>query len=153
LTLADDVYFIPEGVSGVRQLRNFQQQKKQFGLVADEYGDIQGLVTLQDILEEVVGEFTGEIEDYDRWIKVQKDGSYLIEGQIELRDLRRLTGWQLPMDGPRTLSGLVIEHLEMIPKAQVAARIAGYPMEVVKVHHNMLRLIRVWPALYRENTG
>ena len=148
--LIDKVYFVPETAQLNRQLLNFQSEQKSVALVVDEYGDVEGLVTLQDVLEEIVGEFGKSIEDQSNLVKTLKDGSVLVDGRINVRDLMRLTGWKLPVAGPKTISGLVIEYLEMIPTVGVAARIAGYPMEVKKVRGNMVRQVQVWPKLYRE---
>lgn len=142
---AEEVYFVPEITSLNQQLLNFQQENRSIGLVVDEYGDIQGLVTLQDIIEEIVGEFALEIKDMARLVVKQKDNSYLVDGRIAIRDLNRLTQWELPTDGPKTLSGLVIEYLEVIPPGNVGLRIAGYPMEVIKVSGNTIRTIQIWP--------
>lgn len=150
IKLAEKTYFVPEGALLSKQLLNFQQEQKTVGLVVDEYGDIQGLISLQDILEEIVGEFSLDVEDALRLMKHQKDGSYLVSGNISVRELNRMTGWELPTDGPRTLSGLIIEYLETIPAAGVAARVEGYPMEVVQVSGNRIRQVRVWPELKEE---
>src|SRR3990167_1898164 len=143
--LASEVTFIPEMTLLSRQLLNFQKENKTIGLVVDEYGDIQGLVTLQDILEEIVGEFAMDMEDVARLIQPQKDGSYVVDARISLRDLNRVTGWELPIEGPKTLSGLVVEYLEMIPIAGIGLRVVGYPMEVLKVSGNTVRMVQVWP--------
>jgi Mg2+/Co2+ transporter CorB len=142
---AEEVYFVPEVTTLNRQLLNFQRENKMIGLVVDEYGDIQGLVTLQDILEEIVGEFALDVEDMARLVLKQKDGSFLVDGRIAVRDLNRVTKWELPTDGPKTLSGLVIEHLEVIPPGNVGLRLAGYPMEVIKVSGNTIRTVQIWP--------
>lgn len=144
LHLADEIYFIPEEALVNRQLVNFQQRKESVGLVVDEYGTVVGLLTLQDVLEEIVGEFA-EDSEANRLVKKESSGSYLIDGSIELRDLNRLAGWSLPTDGPRTLSGLLIDYLEIIPKGKVCTRIEGYSMEVVRIEHNRIKLIRIWP--------
>lgn len=143
--LAKEVYFIPEVTLINRQLLNFQKENRRIGLVIDEYGDIQGLVSIQDIIEEIVGEFAIDIDDVACLVQRQEDGSYLVDGRISLRDLNRLTDWELPIEGPKTLSGLVIEHLEMIPTSGMALRLVGYPMEVIKVSGNTIRLVKVWP--------
>lgn len=148
LRLAEPVYFIPEGALLHQQILNFQREQKSVGMVVDEYGDIFGMLTLRDVLEEIVGEFDLSTADVDRLISLQKDGSVLVDGSISVRDLNRLAHWKLPVDGPRTLSGLIIEHLEMIPRTGVSARIAGYPMEVMAVSRNTIRQVRVWPNLY-----
>ena len=147
IALSEKVYFIPEGALASKQLLNFQQEQESVGLVVDEYGDIQGLVSLQDIVEEIVGEFSLDVEDISRMINQQDDGSYLVSGNIAIRELNRMVGWDLPTGGPKTLSGLIIEHLEMIPSEGIAARVEGYPMEVVRVSNNRIRQVRVWPEL------
>lgn len=145
-----EVYFIPEGTLLNQQLLTFQQKKIHIGLVVDEYGDIQGLVNINDILEEIVGEFATDIEEVNRSVRLQKDGSYLVEGSISVRDLKRLTDWDLPTDGPKTLSGLIVEELEMIPVPGLGLRVGGYPMEVVEIaENNTIRFVRVWPQLHR----
>lgn len=150
LRLADEVYFIPEEALVNRQLVNFQERKISVGLVVDEYSAVVGLLTLQDVLEEIVGEFSVDT-DINRLVKQEPNGVFLIDGSIELRDLNRLTGWYLPTDGPRTLSGLLIDYLEIIPKENVCAKIQGYFMEVVRVDHNRVKLIRMWPGPTTED--
>ncbi len=148
--ILSEVVFIPEGTLLNRQLLNFQHKKVHIGLVVDEYGDIQGLVNLNDILEEIVGEFATDIEQLNGLVKPQEDGSFWVDGSINLRDLKRLTDWDLPIQGPKTLSGLIIEQLERIPVAGVALRIAGYPMEVLEVaENNTIRWVRVWPNVHK----
>lgn len=147
---ADKVYFVPEGALLNRQLLHFQDQQESIGLVVDEYGDIQGLVSLQDILEEIVGEFARGVEETSRYIKRLSDGSVVVDGRVNVRDLNRIMRWKLPTEGPKTLSGLVIEVLEMIPAQGISARIAGYPMEVIKVKRNMVKFVKVMPHLYRK---
>lgn len=149
LEYADDVYFVPEVALLNRQLVNFQNEQQHFGLVVDEYGDIQGLVTLRDILEEIVGEFSEDEDSLTKMVRPQRDGSVVVEGAINVRELNRLTDWQLPTDGPKTLSGLITHYLEMIPPASVACRINGYPMEVIKANEHTIQLVQVWPALRR----
>lgn len=149
ITLAEEIYFIPKEATANQQLLNFRDLKKTIGLVVDEYGDIQGLVSLQNILEEIVGEFTQELEPA-HIVLPQKDGSFLIDAGIDIRDLNEKEGWQLPTDGPRTLSGLIIEYLEMIPTPGVCTRLAGYPLEIIKVGHNTIKLIKLWPQLYQS---
>src|SRR5690606_2779310 len=139
--LAEEVYFVPEVTPLNRQLLNFQRENKRIGLVVDEYGEIVGLITLQDILEEIVGEFALNLADNAQLVTKQKDGSYLVDGRIAVRDLNRMTEWELPTSGPKTLSGLVIDYLEMIPPGSVALRLAGHPMEVLKVSGNTVRLV------------
>ncbi len=146
-----ELYFIPEGTPLNTQLIKFQHNKERIGLVVDEYGDIQGLVTLADILEEIVGDFTTTHEPHSsQEIYKQQDDSYIIEGSLGIRDLNKEMGWTLPTDGPRTLNGLIIEHLEEIPTSKISARICGYPMEILEVENNMVKLVKVMPHLYNE---
>ncbi len=143
--LAGEVYYVPEVTLLHHQIMNFQRESKTIGLVVDEYGDIQGLVTLQDILEEIVGELSVDVDVTARLVQKQVDGSYLVDGRISIRDLNRLTAWNLSIEGPKTLSGLIVEYLETIPVSGVALRLSGYPMEIVKMSGNTVRLVKVWP--------
>ncbi|KKO48766.1 hypothetical protein VT06_09615 [Arsukibacterium sp. MJ3] len=144
LRATNEIYFIPEGTPLNVQLLKFQHAKDRSGLVVDEYGDIQGLVTLADILEEVVGEFTTDIaEDSNDDIIVQPDGSFLIDGSINLRDLNREMKMALPTDGPKTLNGLILEYLEEIPQGRLSVKLAGYPLEIVDVQDNMIKTVRL----------
>ncbi len=145
LNSAEEVYFIPQGTLLNTQLLNFRQEKRRIGLIVDEYGDIQGLVTLEDILEEIVGEFTTNLPGSYKNIQSQRDGCYLVDGNISIRDLNRRLELGLSLEGPKTLSGLIVEYLEMIPNAQVGLRIGGYRMEVVEVEENTIKLVRIWP--------
>ncbi len=141
-----EIYFVPEGTSLNTQLYKFQQSKERIGLVVDEYGDIQGLVTLEDILEEVVGDFTTTMtRATSDEVHPQQDGTYLVDGGANIRDLNKEMNWNFPTDGPKTLSGLIVEHLEVIPDANVGLRVSGYPIEVVEVKENMIKLVRVMP--------
>ncbi len=139
-------YYVPEGTSLPAQLRNFQKRKQRLGLVVDEYGDIQGLVTLEDILEEIVGDFTTDGSPTPSF-QAQADGSYLLEGSLPVRELNRRLQWHLPVDGARTLSGLIIEHLDIIPEFPVSLRIGTYIIEVVQVRDNTVRSARVYPLM------
>ncbi|ABN60725.1 MULTISPECIES: HlyC/CorC family transporter [Shewanella] len=149
LRAVKELYFVPEGTPLNVQLANFQQNKERIGLVVDEYGDIQGLVTLEDILEEIVGDFTTSMlttpsED----IKVQQDGSYLVDASITIRDLNKEMKWNFPTDGPKTLNGLILEYLEEIPSANTSLRLAGYPLEIIDVAENMIKTVRIIPLHY-----
>ena len=144
------VYFIPEGTSLNQQLLNFKRERRRIGLVVDEYGEILGLVTLEDLLEEIVGEFTTDPSGYSRHITPQEDGGWLVDGSTHIREINRVLGWDLPTDGPRTLNGLILEHLEMIPRPGTSVLIAGHPMEVVKVKDNAIRRVRVYPRLEQK---
>ncbi|MEM5550034.1 DUF21 domain-containing protein [Pseudoalteromonas sp. NEC-BIFX-2020_002] len=146
-----EIYFIPEGTSLNTQLFKFQQSKERIGLVVDEYGDIQGLVTLEDILEEVVGDFTTtQTRTPSEEVVSQEDGSFLVDGGANVRDLNKEMDWEFPLDGPKTLSGLIVEYLEDIPNANLSLRIAGYPIEVIEVKENMIKLVRVQAALRKS---
>ncbi|KLV04932.1 hypothetical protein ABT56_13265 [Photobacterium aquae] len=147
LRAADEVYFIPEGTPLNIQLIKFQRNKQRIGLIVDEYGDIQGLITLEDILEEIVGEFTTSISPtLAEEITPQNDGSLLIEGSANIRDLNKSLNWGLPTDGPRTLNGLILEHLEDIPDSQLSVKVAGYQMEIVEVSDNMVKRVKIMPG-------
>ncbi len=145
ISVMEEPYFVPEGTSLHTQLLNFQQNKRRIALVVDEYGDVLGLVTLEDILEEIVGEFTTEVKTEEQDIQPQEDGSFLVDGGISVRDLNRRQHWELPTDGPTTLNGLIMEHLEAIPEQGVSVMIAGYPIHVIQVKDNTVKLARISP--------
>ncbi len=150
LRAVHEMYFIPEGTPLNVQLLKFQRNRERVGLVVDEYGDIQGLVTLEDILEEIVGDFTTSMAPATSdEVKPQADGSYLVEGSANIRDLNREMHWQLPTDGPKTISGLIVEYLEEIPHTQLGLRLAGYPIDVEETGENMVKLARIYPAQFR----
>lgn len=138
-------YFVPEGTQLQIQLLNFQREKHRIAMIVDEYGDILGLVTLEDILEEIVGEFTTNPADTSSDIHRQEDGSYLIDGAVSIRELNRVLAWSLPTDGPKTLNGLIIEYLEHIPDPGTSLRLADYPMEIVQTTHNAVKTVRIDP--------
>lgn len=141
-----ELYFIPEGTPLNVQLLKFQDAKERLGLVVDEYGDIQGLVTLEDILEEIVGDFTTTMTPAaSDEVHLQPDGSYLVEGTASIRDINKEMSWDLPTDGAKTLNGLIVEYLEDIPDANISVRIAGYPIEIIDVGDNMIKSVRVMP--------
>lgn len=144
LQLVQEVYFIPEGALLHQQVLNFQQERQHVGLVVDEYGDIQGMLTLRDLLEEIAGDFAMSAVEVERFILPQKDGSVLVDASISIRVLNRLAQWHLPVNGPRTLSGLIIEYLESIPKTDVCVCIGRYRIEVLSVSRNMIQQVRVW---------
>lgn len=147
LRAADEVYFIPESTPLNVQLLKFQRKKERIGLIVDEYGDINGLVTLEDILEEIVGEFTTSIApSLSEEITPQGDGSFLIEGSANIRDINKGLKWKLPTDGPRTLNGLILEHLEDIPESFVSLKVAGHKMEIVDLEENRIKLVKVYPV-------
>ncbi|KDM92597.1 CNNM domain-containing protein [Photobacterium galatheae] len=151
LRAADKVYFIPEGTPLNIQLLKFQRRKERIGLIVDEYGDIQGLITLEDILEEIVGEFTTSISPtLAEEITPQSDGSLLIEGTANIRELNKSLNWDLPTDGPRTLNGLLLEHLEDIPDSILSVSVSGYQMEIVEISDNMIKQVKILPTQLRK---
>ncbi len=143
--MAEEPYFIPEGTPLNRQLLNFQQEKKGFGLVVDEYGDLLGLITLADVLEEIVGEFTTDPSDSIPDVQPQKDGSFLVAGNAEVRELVKVFKWDLPEDGPRTLNGVIIEYMETIPQPGTSLLLRGYPIEILQSHDHAIKMVRIWP--------
>ncbi len=138
-------YFIPEGTPLLQQLTLFQENQRRMALVVDEYGEIQGLVTLQDILEEIVGEFTSQSPMNTGLYRRQDDGSVIVEGSCPLRVLNRKLGFNFPLDGPKTINGLLLEHLEDIPETGVAMKIADYPIEILQVQDTMVKAVRLMP--------
>jgi len=140
-------YFIPSGTSLYIQLTQFQATRQSLGLVVDEYGELLGLVTVEDILEEIVGEFTAVLPGGQSASNVQPDGSYLVDGAASLRELNRKLKLHFPLDGPRTLNGLLLEQLEAMPEAGVSVLIAGYPVEVVQVQERMVKTAKIGPRL------
>ncbi len=142
-------YFIPENTPLNTQLVNFQREQRRIGLVVDEYGDILGLATLEDILEEIVGEFTTDPSAGTRQVRPQGDGSYLVDGSASVRIINRVTGWQLPTDGPRTLNGLLLEYLEAIPAPGTSVMITEHPIEITTTRDNVVLTARICPARAR----
>lgn len=141
-----DGYFVPEGTPLNTQLIQFQRQRRRTGLVVDEYGDIVGLVTLEDIFREIVGEFTADTIDEDKDIHPQQDGSYLINGTANIREINRNNHWHLPTEGPKTINGLILEVLESIPDPGVSLRIEDYVIEVVQTAGNTIKTVRIRTA-------
>ena len=137
-------YFVPEGASLTVQLANFQRNRRRFGFVVDEYGDVMGLVTLEDLLEEIVGEFTSDpATATHRDILREPPGSYIINASATNRALNRALGWALPTDGPKTLNGLLLEQLETIPVAGTVLRVGQHEFEVLQIADNAIRTVRV----------
>jgi len=137
-------YFIPADTPVFAQLQYFQENRQRFALVVDEYGELQGLVTLDDIVEEFVGEFTTTAPAKIAAWAWGADGSALVEGASPLRELNRKLGLALPLDGPKTLNGLIIEHFQDIPEAGVSVKIAGVPMEIVQTQDRVVRTVRIY---------
>lgn len=135
-------YFVPESTPLHTQLLNFQQQRKRLGVVVDEYGEVMGLVALEDILEEIVGEFTSNLAETVDSIFPQRDGTYIIDGTESIRDINKALDWSLPTDGPKTLSGLLLETLEAFPDANAGLTIGDYRLEILTLEGNVVRAVR-----------
>ncbi len=142
-SLIKEPLFIPENTPLNRQLLNFQRERRRIGLVVDEYGDIQGLATLEDILEEVVGEFTTDPSASIRDYTPEEDGSFLVNGNASVRELNRSLNMELPIDGPKTLNGMVLEYLEDIPRPGTSLLLSGYPIDIVQTRGNLVKTLRV----------
>ena len=142
-SLLIEPYFVPEGTPLSTQLIQFQRRRERIALVVDEYGDIQGIVTLEDILEEIVGEFTTDPADEGDDVVVEGSDSFLVDATANIRELNRSQDWELPTEGPKTLNGLIIELLETIPKPGTCLSINGYPIEIVEADDNRVRMVRV----------
>ncbi len=140
-------YFIPAGTPLLTQLQNFQENQRKFGMVVDEYGELQGLATMSDILEEIVGEFTTRSPLQATYFHAQDDGSWLIDGSSSLRNLNRKLGTKFPIDGPKTLNGLILEHFEDIPEAGTSFRIAEHTLEIVQTQDRVVKVVRLCPPL------
>ena len=145
MQLSREPYFIPESTPLNTQLINFQKAKRRFGIVVDEYGDVLGLATLEDILEEIVGDFTTDYSETSPDIIPQDDGTYIIDGTAAVRIINRDLGWKLPTDGPKTLNGLITETLETIPDTNVCLVIRGYRTEVLQIKDNVVKAAIVHP--------
>ncbi len=143
--LVDEPYFVPEGTPLSTQLVQFQKRRMRIALVVDEYGDIQGVVTLEDILEEIVGEFTTDPSDDIADVVSEGEDIYLVDGTTNIRELNRAQKWDLPTDGPKTINGLILELLETIPEPSTCLEIEGYPVEIVSTDDNRIRSVRIGP--------
>ena len=150
--LLEEPYFVPEGTPLSMQLVQFQKSQQRFALVVDEYGDIQGIVTLEDILEEIVGKFTTVPADNDDEIVKESDRTWLVYGAANVREINRVLGWKLPTNGPKTLNGLVVEYLEMIPESGTCLKIGTYPIEIIETKENRVQLARMYlPKAHDES--
>ncbi|MEO1245498.1 MAG: HlyC/CorC family transporter [Pseudomonadota bacterium] len=136
-------YFVPEGTPLSTQLVQFQRRRERIALVVDEYGDIQGIVTLEDILEEIVGEFTTDPSDEIDDVREEAPDRFLVDASAYIRELNRAQGWALPTDGPKTLNGLIVERLETIPGAGECLKIEGYPIEIVATDDKRIQTVRI----------
>ena len=145
LARAREPYYIPEGTTLTQQLLAFQQNHRRHAFVVDEYGDVMGLVTIEDILEEIVGEFTTLPQALKRGVHAEADGSFVVAGATTVRTLNRTLGWSLPTGGPRTIGGLVLEHLETIPEPGTSFRLGEITLEVMQIADNTIRTVRLRP--------
>ncbi|WP_348750717.1 transporter associated domain-containing protein [Pseudomonas rhodesiae] len=144
LAACHDPYFVPESTPLQLQLLNFHKQQRRLGMVVDEYGEVLGIVTLEDILEEIVGEFESEQSADNPHIQAQPDGRYIIDGAASIRELNKSLGWHLPSDGPKTLNGLVTEALETIPDCAVCLKIGRYRLEILETEDNRVSKVLIW---------
>ena len=143
LQLTREPYYVPEATPLHTQLLNFQKERQRIALVVDEYGDVQGIVTLEDILEEIVGEFTSDFASNMPEISPQEDGSFVIDGMAVLREINRALRWDLPTNGPKTLNGLVMEHLETIPESNLCLQIDAYQIETLQIKDNIVKNMKI----------
>ena len=134
-------FFIPESTPLHKQIQTFKVEKLRVGLIIDEYGNVQGLVTLDDLLQELVGEIISDEPD----VRKQADGSFLVDSSITIRELNRINNWELPIEGPKTLNGLIIEFMEMIPKPGTSVKLHGYTLEIIKRDKNTIKLVKFHP--------
>jgi len=145
--LLHDPYFIPSDTALLSQLQHFQERHFRLGLVVDEYGELLGLVTLENILEEIVGDFTTQSPSQTGKFLRQPDGSVLVEGSTPLRDLNRKLGLRLPLDSAKTLNGLILEQLQDMPEAGVSLKVANYPVEIVQMHGRVVKVAKIFPPM------
>ena len=143
ISVADEPYYVPMGTPLHTQLLNFQRERERVGLVVDEYGDLQGLVTLEDLLEEIVGEFTTDPLGFSRDIHLQPDGSFLVDGSATIREINRVVKWKLPTEGPKTLNGLILETLETIPEPGTGLKMGPYTIEIVQTTGQSVKTARL----------
>jgi Mg2+/Co2+ transporter CorB len=151
LKLVREPYFVPSGTPLFSQLQNFQEHQDRIALVVDEYGDLRGLVTLEDILEEIIGEFTTGSKLRTGGYHAQADGSFLVEGGTSLRELNRKLGFSFPLDGPKTVNGLIVEHLQDIPEPGTGMKIAGHAIEIVQTHDRTVKAVRIYSVPAAQN--
>jgi len=144
LAASYDPYFVPESTPLQLQLLNFHKQQRRLGMVVDEYGEVLGIVTLEDILEEIVGEFESQHSLHNPHIHPQADGRLVIDGAASIRELNKSLGWHLPSDGPKTLNGLVTEALETIPDSPVCLKIGRYRLEILETEDNRVTRVLIW---------
>ena len=152
-SLLTEPYFVPASTPVFAQLQYFQENHQRIALVVDEYGELQGLVTLEDIIEEIIGEFTTTAPASPSAFRWGQDGSALVEGTAALRELNRKLGLALPLDGPKTLNGLILEHLQDIPESGVSVKIADVPMEILQTQDRVIKMVRLFRPPAPEPAG
>jgi len=152
LAACTEPYFVPENTPLSTQLLNFQKQKRRIGIVVDEYGDVRGVVTLEDILEEIVGEFSNQDTLRSPDIHPQEDGTLVIDGAAYIREVNRALDWHLPCDGPKTLNGLITEALEHIPDSGICLQIGNYRLEIIQAADNRVKSVRAWTVSATPST-
>jgi Mg2+/Co2+ transporter CorB len=143
MNLMEDPYFVPEGTPLNKQLVQFQRARQRTAFIVDEYGDIQGIVTLEDILEEIVGEFTSEPAPTHADVRKDDKSGYIVKGSANIRALNRMMNWHLPTDGPKTLNGLIVETLEMIPEQGTGLLLNDYPIEILQTSDSIVQSVRI----------
>jgi Mg2+/Co2+ transporter CorB len=140
----DEPYFVPSGTPAIAQLQYFQEKRERIGLVVDEYGELMGLVTLEGIMEEIIGKFTTSLPTATPVLSWDEDGSAAADGAMPVREVNRALGLELPTDGPKTLNGLILEHLQDIPEANVSLKIAGVPIEILSAQGRAVKSVRLF---------
>ena len=142
--MLDEPYFVPAGTPAISQLQYFQERRERMGLVVDEYGELMGLVALEDIMEEIIGKFTTSLPASKPALSWDEDGAAAADGAMPVREVNRALGLDLPTDGPKTLNGLILEHLQDIPEAHVSLKIAGVPMEILSAQGRAVKAVRIF---------
>ena len=150
LSLVEDPYFVPENTPLNKQLVQFQRARQRTAFIVDEYGDIQGIVTLEDILEEIVGEFTSEPVPAHADVKTDDKSGYIVKASANVRALNRMMNWHLPTNGPKTLNGLILEQLEAIPEQGTGLMLNDYPIEILKTSENVVKTVRIKTPVQEE---
>ena len=148
--MARSPYFIASHTSLSETLKNFKKTRRRVALVTNEFGEVQGLATMEDLLEEIIGEFTNDPKAYDMMITKHKDGSVIVDGGCYVRELNKAMGWKLKEDGPKTINGLVLEHLELIPESAICVLIDGHPLEIIKTHKNAIKIVKILPPTPKQ---
>ena len=142
--LTNEPYYLPEGTHLHTQMLKFQKHKRRTGLVVDEYGVLQGMVTLDDILEEIIGEFTTDLQDFNQDIQAQEDGSFFVDGGTTVRDINKQLNWNISTEGPKTVNGIIVEHLEDIPEKGTSLRIGDYTFEITQIVDNAVKKVKIF---------